>query len=152
MHFVDNQTVRLEYLYSILVKQYAISDSAYTYWDQLRTNSSSVGGLYEQQPLPVNGNLYNLTNPDKEVLGFFTVTYVQEKRIFVQNVDNLELDYESCALEEFDFRIGWRGYTEEEYPLYYLLIDQVPWILKGYCHDCRFQDGVLEKPDFWPEE
>jgi hypothetical protein len=149
-HYVDNRSPRLEYMYSLLIKQYALSDSAFLFWDQMRLNNDAGAGLYEQQPLSIKGNMRNLTNPDIEVLGFFMATAVKEKRLFFENID-LELDYYGCRLEEFDFRVGWKGYDPAFYPIYYILEDNViPWILGGICIDCTSEGGTNVKPDYWP--
>jgi len=148
LHYVDNKSSRLENMYSLYIKQYALSDSAYIYWDQLSLNENA-GGLYEQQPIAIKGNLYNRSDPEIEVLGYFAASSIREKRIFVNNVD-LFFDYDDCSLEEFDFRVGWKGYPAEEYPIFYLLDGPVPWILSGICENCIYEGGTTEKPDYWP--
>ena len=98
LHFVDNTTSRLTYLYSLLVKQYALSESGYTYWEQLRINSNDQGGMYSKQPLAIQGNIKNITHPNQSVLGFFAATSIKSKRIFIKEVDGLIIDYKPiCA-------------------------------------------------------
>jgi hypothetical protein len=148
LNFIDNQTPRLLFCYSLLVKQYALSESAYTFWEELRINSEESGGLYEKQPLPIVGNLINITNPDQKVLGMFSVSSVKEKRIFVRNVEGLENEYSPpCALQylKFDFK----DIEQREYPAYFVWVNNWPWLLQPSCVDCLILGGTNVKPTFW---
>jgi hypothetical protein len=152
LHFIDNTTSRLVYGYSLLVNQYSLSEAAYNYWNQLRINSSSEGGLYEKQPLATKGNLRNLTHPDQAVLGFFGVSAVTSKRIFVSKVENLPLlYYSSCTPDPLSI-YGFSDYGSNQWPLY-LMGDRNGWqpmVLDKECVDCRVLWGKNMKPDFWP--
>ena len=147
LHFVDNTTQRLKHLYSILVKQYAIDEPGYVYWDQMRKNNIDQGGMYEIQPLPAKGNLVNLTNPEQEVLGYFQVSCVKTKRIFVKDVPDLEFNfYPECGI--WPLFQALRYYDPRFYPIYLSGGEVSP--------DCIFCEisilgGTTERPDFWPE-
>lgn len=149
LNFVDNKTPRLVYGYSILTKQYSLSEVAYKYWDQLRSNSTSQGGLYEKQPLATKGNLHNITHPDQDVLGFFGVSSVKSKRIFVRNVENLVLENpSSCAYHpatEYEL-----SFFRPDYLVYLKLDTTAYFVLEEGCVDCRDLYGTNVKPDFWP--
>lgn len=154
LHFVDNKTDRLVFGYSLLVNQYSLSEAAYNYWRQLDISSTSEGGLYEKQPLAAKGNLHNLTHPEKEILGFFGVSSVTSKRIFVSNVENLELENPSrCAMRQLiapEFQLY--GIGPEYWPVY--LKEDTAYnptiVLDKGCVDCRALNGTTVKPAFWP--
>ncbi|NVO20886.1 MAG: DUF4249 family protein [Bacteroidetes bacterium] len=152
LHFVNNKTARLVYGYSLLVNQYSLSEQAYNYWDQLRTNSTNEGGLYEKQPLSTKGNLRNLTHPDQDVLGYFGVSSLHSKRIFVSNVENLELEYISpCTMNPLG-QWGLADVNPKLFPIY-LLGDFKGWqpiIMAKSCVDCTSLFGINVKPEFWP--
>jgi hypothetical protein len=151
LNFVDNHTSRLMYGYSLLINQFAMSEAAYSYWDQMRINSSEQGGLYEKQPLSITGNLHNNTNPDQEVLGYFSASSVKSKRIFVRNVENLELDFPAIC-NPFSPRYGFREINPSDYPTF-LMGDEDGWrmvFLNTECVDCLTLGGTNIKPDFWP--
>ncbi len=149
LHFVDNTTSRLAYIYSILVKQYAISKEAFAFLDQLRVNNIEQGGLYETQPVMVIGNLSNLTNPKQSVLGYFQVASVKTKRIFITEVQDLELNYDpGCGI----FTL-WKGLVElkpQDYPVY-LLMDGALAELTPECIFCTLLGGTTTKPYYWPD-
>ena len=151
LHFVDNRTSRLLYGYSLLINQYAMSEEAYSYWDQMRINSTEHGGLYDKQPLIIKGNLHNNTNPDQEVLGFFSASSVKSKRIFIKNVENLELDVPAYCNPTVP-RYGFRELTPSDYPTFLMGDKEGYWMvfLNMECVDCLSMGGTNIKPDFWP--
>ena len=55
LNWVSNETNRLKVKYSLLVKQYSLSDTAYDYWSRLKKMSQESGGLYETQPPQIHG-------------------------------------------------------------------------------------------------
>lgn len=151
LQYVNNRSSRLMYGYSLLVKQYALSEAAFNYWDQLRINLSQQGGLYETQPLAIKGNMQNLTHPENEVLGFFSVVAMTEKRIFVSDVPDLPLDfYTYCSPSAL--RKGLAEITPRDYPGY-LMGDEGGWLpvlLNEECVNCMAMGGTNIKPNFWP--
>lgn len=153
LHYVDNTTQRLLHGYSLLINQYSLSEKAYYFWNQLRTNSTSDGGLYERQPMASKGNLHNITHPDQDVLGFFGVSSVTSKRIFVDNVENLEVKYLSSCFPTPMSKWGFKDYAHLPKPLY-LMGDATGWkpiIMNVECVDCTASFGKNIKPDFWPK-
>lgn len=152
LHFVDNSTQRLLYKYSVLVRQYAISGQAYFYWDQMRMNNVEQEGLYETQPLPVEGNMKNLTNPEQEVLGNFIVASVKTKRIFIENVPDLEIMFQPyCGV--FLLRYGLRDLTPDvyRYPVYLFIDRGAVFELTPECIFCEMMGGTTDKPVYWPD-
>lgn len=151
LHFIDGYSSRLLYLYSLLVRQLALSEEAYNYWEQLRINSNEQGGLYEKQPLAIKGNLINNSNPEKDVLGYFYAASESTRRYFYKDIEGIDLRYSSyCSYDNLGM-FGWREYTPRQYPIYYFY----PYpgsvkILSVYCIDCRLFGGTTVKPEFWP--
>lgn len=151
LHFIDGRTSRLGILYSILVRQLALSEEAYNYWEQLRINSNEQGGLYEKQPLAIKGNLQNVTNPDNDVLGYFYAASESTKRYFYHDVEGIVLDFDNGCSEDNLGRFGWREFKPGDYPVfYYFNAVGALKILSYECIDCRRLGGTTVKPDFWP--
>jgi hypothetical protein len=123
LNSVDNySSQRLRYMYSLLVTQFSLSDAAFDYWDQMRRNNIEQGGLYENQPFQVTGNLHNLTDPAKQVLGFFGASTKKTNRIFVRGFGNA---YADCPPGRYN--------------------------LQSECVDCRNKVGGTNiKPAWWP--
>lgn len=150
LHFVSDQSVRFEYGYSLLVKQFSLTDAAFNYWDQMRQNSLLGGSLYETQPLAIKGNVNNLSDPDQEVLGYFGASQLKTQRIFTTN-PGLILDYDSYC-SPTTLRIGVREIDPSNYPAYLMgdAVTYYPVWLNEECVDCTSKRGVTIKPDFWP--
>jgi len=152
LHFVDNTTSRLLYGYSLLLKQHAISETAHKYWSQLSTISAEEGGLYNSQPQSIKGNLYNVTHPDEVVLGFFGVSSVTSKRIFIHDVEDLEVEYQVPCNPIPLGKWGFASFVHLPKPLYLVGDSQgwQPFIMNAECVDCTATKGVTKKPYFWP--
>lgn len=152
LHFVDNYSARLKYGYSLLINQYALSEAAYSYWDQLRINNSELGGLYQKQPLSVAGNLHNNTNPEEKVLGFFGVTSVRSRRIFVDQIDDMDI-HEIIYCRPDTLRFGLRGIHPSNYPAFLVGNEDSYRLIRlgRFCVDCMSLGGINVKPDFWPK-
>jgi len=153
LQFVDNKSSsRLVYGYSLLLRQLSLSEAGFAYWEKIRINTNQEGGLYDKQPLAIQGNLHNLTNPDQSVLGFFGASSMKSKRIFVSNVENLPNEFNpNCAPGE-PMRLGFREIAPEEYPAY-LYGDKYGYRMQQIergCVDCMNLGGTNVKPAFWP--
>ncbi len=151
LNSVDNHSNKLIYGYSMLVYQYAMSEAAYQYWEQMRSNSYGQGGLFEKQPLSIVGNLYNKTDPNQKVLGYFGASCVKSKRIFIDHIDNFEIDFGGYCNPVVP-RYGFKEVYPHEYPVY-LMGDEKNWFmvfLNDECVDCLSIGGTNVKPDFWP--
>ncbi|MGC3944239.1 MAG: DUF4249 domain-containing protein [Chryseolinea sp.] len=84
---------KLSMKYSMLITQRGLSEEEYTYLDQLRRTTESVGGLFDPQPSQVPGNIQRLDPSSPLAIGFFGVGNTVKQRIFIDNAD-LPVDYQ----------------------------------------------------------
>jgi len=151
--YVSNQSNRLAIKYSLLIKQYSLSNAAYDYWDQLKKQNQESGGLYETQPARVRGNISNINDPGEEVLGFFYISSVTKKRIFVTGPFNFHFPGAQCKLDTIGRDNPLHSYTT--YPVYLISLSDLgqgpPYATGkgGICFDCTAGGGTTTKPDFW---
>jgi hypothetical protein len=152
LNYVNNSSPRLSVLYSLNIRKIALSEDAFTYWDQMRINSSQDGGLYASQPLAIKGNMHNLTHPDQDVLGFFQASSVHTKRIFVEPVEGLELDFSNrCSPEPIEH--GFVEISPADYPAYLMTGENgepTMLLLNDECILCTMRGGTNVKPEYWP--
>lgn len=85
------KTDRLTKQYSILVKQYSVSKEEYEFWNNLKKVGETGGDIFAAQPYTVVSNIHNVDNPNEMVLGYFEVSAVSQKRIFITANDLVPL-------------------------------------------------------------
>jgi len=154
------------YRYSIEVKQYALDDQTYAYYQALKEVSDASTTVFTQsQPGLINSNIYAESNSEEIVLGYFEVSGVASKRIFVDYRDfypegNRPAYFYACQTEipAISGRMGERPLLEaikSDALIYFssTLPGEVgPFIMVlPYCGDCT-RIGSNQKPEFWIDE
>ena len=152
----NNSTERGMYKYSMLVKQYSLSREEYEFWDKVRTMSQNTGGLYDVTPVSVTGNIQCITDPSEIVLGFFSVSGVSYKRIFIKKpLPFRDLYTDRCVegyippnssppgLGTIYFVLSATSLPDSESPA---------WTITSNigCTDCAYTGSNI-KPDYWDE-
>ena len=146
---------RLGVRYSIFVRQYALSQEAYQYWEIIQKNTQKTGSLFDLQPSRLVGNINSLTNKNEPVIGFISAGSVEEKRIFIRNAEvaNWRLPLQQlCDLifipqNPTNYLIF--DYKDTSYAPYYFTSGGGIAISRKECFDCRLQGGSNIKPAFW---
>jgi len=82
---VPSSSEKLSVRYSINIRQYALTQDAYTFWTLLKTNTEQLGSIFDAQPSASIGNIHNINNPSEPVIGFMSVCSVSQKRIFIDH-------------------------------------------------------------------
>jgi hypothetical protein len=163
---------RLLVQYSVNIKQLSLSEAEFEFWDHMKQINESGGDIFEKQPFAIISNIHNLTDPDDQVLGYFQVSSVEQKRIFVTESDVRRLNipafqYDCTRIEigpddyprpeppgkpaTFDKIYGW--FTDSGVIFVEPLYDKQQNLFKlvftqPLCMDCTLS-GTLTKPDFW---
>jgi hypothetical protein len=154
---------RIETKYSILLKQYALTEQAFEFYQNIKNNTESLGSIFDAQPTQLIGNIHSVNNTNEPVIGFITVTNVQSKRVFLTNAivppyTPVNYPYD-CEKDEADY-IGHLGLTVEDL-LIYRPITNIPIsavysgpVIVGFkyssipCVDCTLR-GTKTVPVFW---
>ncbi len=88
VRFIKRDNYILSHRYSILVRQYVESPEAFAYYEVLKgLTQSSTDVFSEDQPGFLAGNIFSLDDPNENVVGFFEVAAVAEKRLFLSYED-----------------------------------------------------------------
>lgn len=174
LHFVEYRGDKLKIGYSLLVKQYSISEQAHLFLKGLQEQNSDQNNFYTNQPYQVSGNISNVSDPEEAVLGYFMAAGTSEpKRIFTRRpygeIAPPPRYKISCGLYKYNSpflpnTLYTLVNTSPAYmwPLYFATIDiensgadgkivilTVVASLGHGCIDCRLKGGSTTKPDFW---
>ncbi|MCL6266560.1 DUF4249 domain-containing protein [Flagellimonas myxillae] len=87
VHFINRNNYILTHRYSILVRQFTMSEKAYNYYETLKELSSLESVFSENQPGYFEGNVFSDLSQAEHVLGYFDVSSISEKRIFFDYED-----------------------------------------------------------------
>lgn len=173
--FIDpEKTDRLMLQYSMLVKQYSVSDKEYEFWYNMKQINEKGGDIFSLQPFPVVSNVHSVINPDEMVLGFFQVSAVKQKRKDIPFREivglNLPFYHYQCIRWEREPRDYAFGYGppptwDDIYKMFCITSDYIfvepkykpgTYILEKMvftrkeCADCEVT-GTSNKPDFWKD-
>ncbi len=170
----SNKSDRLLIQYSILVKQYSLTEEAYRFWNDLRQVNESGGTIFDKQPYSVVSNIHNINDGKEKVLGYFQVSAVKEMRKYITSSELTELklpwysyDCKRFEVDPLDYHVegsmapvmswdelymmftGDGRYTFVE-PLYDQTTKQLSKLIftETICSDCELT-GTPEKPDWW---
>ena len=87
VRFLNRNNYIISHRYSILVKQFVLSQQAYTFYEKLQDFSGSESLFSQSQPGFINGNIFSDDTSNERVVGIFEVSSVSEKRAFFNYVD-----------------------------------------------------------------
>ncbi len=157
LYYIPPYSDRFQVKYSILVTQYSIDGQEYDYWSKVKNIAEEVGSMYDVTPASIAGNVYCTDDSTETVLGYFSVSSVCSKRIFIKDTfEGLTDRYLYCT--EGDTTVtsldgvsglgsrwwiiaeGYQGMTKY-------------WILTRFhdCADCRLRGSAVE-PGFWHDD
>ncbi|HSP40691.1 MAG TPA: DUF4249 domain-containing protein [Gillisia sp.] len=164
LRFIGRQDPVLSHRYSMMVKQYALTREAYTFFSTLKELSASESIFSQNQPGFINGNIFSPDNPEKKIIGYFNVASVSTKRMFFNFLDfygpnELRADFSSdCTpftpnlllpdirgdlIEQL--KSGWvklaTGSCDEPIPYAFVTAN---------CIDCNYWGSNIV-PDFWED-
>lgn len=163
---IDATSEKLETKYSILLKQYALTEDAYKFWETLRKNTEQLGSIFDAEPTQLAGNIHNIKDNSEVVIGFISAGAIATKRIFIANEQlpgNFFPVYPyECALDSnwFSDPHTINGLNEVQAVLIPGIEIPVSAFYKGgplpagflgsdqYCVDCTLR-GSSKQPDFW---
>lgn len=155
---LEQRDPRLRYEYSILVKQYAITEDAYAYWQELKKTTEDLGTLFSPMPSQVAGNYNCTTDANEKVLGFFSIGVSTEKRIFIHSgqlpaPESYNLPAENCFIRRLELS-DVSTFNSSAYIITTSISQGATIIAYEYttipCADCRAAGGTNIKPAYWP--
>jgi Domain of unknown function (DUF4249) len=83
--FITRGDRRISVLYSINVKQYALTKAGYEFLEKMKKNTEQNGSIFDPQPSQLKGNIHCVTDANEPVIGYVNIASVQEQRLFIDN-------------------------------------------------------------------
>jgi Domain of unknown function (DUF4249) len=171
--FIHAESGKVSHGYSILLRQYALTEDGYNYWQILKKNTEQLGTIFDAQPSNLTGNIHCTTNPAEPVIGYLSASTVTTKRAFVDQYKlilttpnylpppdastcpggTIHVAPESTFKERLQITLGSGDsvLTVAEQPIDAPAITAYRYTLVE-CVDCRRKApfGTITKPVFWP--
>jgi hypothetical protein len=160
LNLIPTNAQQLSVLYSILVRQYALTDSGYIFLSLMQQNTESLGSIFDAQPSQIKGNIQCLTNPNEPVIGYISAGTVQQQRIFISRTQLPAWDYQFFCenpdtivkLDPKSLQQFFSGYGYVPVTAAYAMGVLVGWSSNvAQCVDCREMGGTTQEPSFWPQ-
>lgn len=157
LHFISNTSDRLETKYSILTRQFSLSEDEFDYWSRLKSISEETGGLYDVIPASVKGNIYNVDDPYEQVLGFFSVSAMTSKRIFIEEPFAGQIYLYNKCVTDTSYIMNpdsIPGINQNIWLLMRFDYGMPPYLLLSRnrgCADCTTR-GTIVEPAFWKDD
>ncbi|QEC66114.1 DUF4249 domain-containing protein [Panacibacter ginsenosidivorans] len=154
---IEPQSIKLSVLYSVELKQYALSKGAYSFYEQLKKNTESLGSIFDAQPSELKGNIQCTTDPAEIVVGYIDVSQEQTKRLFINSnqLDSWGYSQGCSKLVVVDNNIdSIRAHATGLFPTIPNKLGPFGVIINFYvaepeCVDCTLR-GSNKRPSFWP--
>jgi hypothetical protein len=143
---------KLLFKYSLLVRQYSLGPEGFRYWSEVGSTRQGQGMLFDKQPALLQSNICNIADAEEKVLGFFTMSGVQEIRGFAEDIPGLDHHPNPYYCLPVDKGPGSSRPTN--YPAYFARATYdgatVYAEVNKHCVDCReYKGSSAVKPDFW---
>ena len=157
LKYIPAGDIQTSVLYSILVRQYALTVDGYNFLRLMQQNSESLGSIFDAQPTQLPGNIHSLTNPAEQVIGYVSAGTVHSQRIFISRSQIFSTYSYSCPIADTIFT------DASKYPDLYGSGEFTPvdfgmtksgakgW-LSNYtdCLVCTTRGGTNQAPSYWP--
>jgi len=162
---IDASSEKIEIKYSILLTQSALTQAAYTFWENLRKNTEQLGSIFDAQPSQLVGNIHNATDASEPVIGYISVATIQSKRIYITR-GQLPHDWTTiypyaCTPDSAFYTDPFSGLAQVKFILIPIENKYKAVILSPYtnsgggylysspeCADCTIR-GKIKQPAFW---
>lgn len=164
---------RVQIRYCAEVRQMSLSPREYEFWDLMDQLEKSGGDIFDRQPFQISSNIHSISNPHEQVLGYFQVSGVSSKRVYINYNDIIDLDLKAYRYSCDRVIKGPSDYIttfpqkpptfDKIYDMYmysgYVFIEPVYNIggvlqklifSRPECTDCT-ASGTVEKPTFWTD-
>ncbi|MDE3184288.1 MAG: DUF4249 domain-containing protein [Bacteroidota bacterium] len=152
---IEPASEKLSVLYSLNVRQYAVSKEGYAYLQKLKRNTEEIGSIFAAQPSELTGNIHCTTDPSEIAIGYVEVSQEKDKRLYINNSELPGWNYHmACAtiivandageIQKNGAGLPTIPYAADQFGIHSFYDSYDP-----NCVDCTLR-GSNVKPVFWP--
>ncbi len=159
LNLIPEGDVRLSVEYAMLVNQYALSDSAFYYFQIMQTNTENLGSIFDPLPSNPQGNIYCVTDPTQSVVGYVNASGTQQVRMFAAAPPRWPYSF-SCDAKDSVFKFPPSNmvntYGSVDGSGAYTPLEEIPGLPIGWvsnstsCVNCTTKGGTTTKPFYMP--
>ncbi|HUR12675.1 MAG TPA: DUF4249 domain-containing protein [Flavitalea sp.] len=90
---INGNTIREQFIYRspiywfgrhyLDISQQAITREHFQFWKRFEEQNAKTGSILDPLPAPIEGNIYNVANPDDLALGYFSASSVTHKKVML---------------------------------------------------------------------
>ncbi|MEO5681536.1 MAG: DUF4249 domain-containing protein [Chitinophagaceae bacterium] len=156
VNYIPPASIKLGVMYSIRLKQYTWTKEGYEFLEKMKRNTESTGSVFDPQPSELKGNISCISDASETVIGFFNISPVQEKRIFIRRSDVPSWQYAAgcfdVEIENVSDSIAHKALgllptvVEKQSPFGGIVTFKAA---PPDCVDCTLR-GSNKKPSYWP--
>jgi hypothetical protein len=84
---IPDNGLRFKSRYRITIDQYSIDEEAYNFFNLINQQLSVQGSVFDPLPANIRGNMLNIDNSKKQVLGYFVAADVSSKTIYIDEAE-----------------------------------------------------------------
>jgi hypothetical protein len=155
---IPNSDQRVDFVYSILVRQYALTADAYNYWQLIQKTTQNVGTLFDLQPTQLVGNIHCTSNPGQPVIGYLSACNTRQQRIFIRESSLTDWSHNSTSFGCDTVSIPVNpinpfiyNYPDSSFAPWYFVTFGPLVLASRICLDCTQLGGTNIRPPFMPE-
>ncbi|HEY6976858.1 MAG TPA: DUF4249 domain-containing protein [Chitinophagaceae bacterium] len=158
LYTIPPASEQLSVLYSVNLKQFAISRENYYFLQKMKKNTEQLGSIFDAQPTELKGNIHCTTDSNEIVVGYIDVSQERSKRIFISNAEVPDWNYNpGCFEHEIENNRDsiyrkWQGHLQPTVPIKINILTGIVSFgaTEKRCMDCTYEGRSNIKPDFWP--
>ena len=149
---IEDGNDKLSVRYTVLVRQYAMDKQGYDFYQLMRKNTESLGGIFDAQPTEITGNVHAITNPTDPVIGYITASTIDTTRLWITTNEVpgwkpwADCSYHKTLNPMTD---NVQDYITDHSWLIYASTRSSVSIAQAACVSCRIRGGSTHKPAFW---
>ena len=146
--FIPKGSIKVSIKYTLFVRQQALTEESFLYWQQLQKTTENIGGLFDPLPSRVVGNVHNVADSTEPVMGYITGGSITSQRFWISTTQ-LPTDQQAAYSFGGCYTVPIEGFLASYNGD--LVVDIAPPSVSfGHCVDCLIDGGSLIKPPYWP--